>query len=301
MAACAATAQARPLLMIDTHIHLFDQTRPQGAPYAGGSENKEPSLPARYRRLAAPLGIVGAIAVEASPWVEDNLWLLEVAETDPIMIGVIGNLQLEKPEFKEYVERYHKNRLFLGIRYGNLWNYSLVKQVSNLSFLEGAKLLQQAGLLLETANPQPDLLDAIIKLSDQVPNLRIVIDHLPAMLRRPTDGRGRAAIEASIRELAKRDRIYAKVSEVLQVIDGKPSMDAARYKTTLDYLFDSFGEDKLVFGSDWPNDAAAVNLPSIVRIVKDYFTSKGRAVAEKVFWKNSVAAYKWVHRLPSQP
>ncbi|MEZ6078912.1 MAG: hypothetical protein R3C56_25545 [Pirellulaceae bacterium] len=60
--------------IIDTHIHLFDAKRPQGAPYAGpGGDSPHVSLPPRYRRLAEPLGIVGAIKVEASPWIEDNL------------------------------------------------------------------------------------------------------------------------------------------------------------------------------------------------------------------------------------
>ena len=43
------------------------------------------------------------------------------------------------------------------------------------------------------------------------------------------------------------------------------------------------------------------NLPAIVQIVQDYFYAKGRAVAEKYFWKNSLAAYKWLRRDPSQP
>ena len=68
----------------------------------------EPSLPPRYRTLATPLGIVGAIKVEASPWVEDNLWVLEVAERDPIIVGVIGNLEPDKPDFAEMLDRYRQ-------------------------------------------------------------------------------------------------------------------------------------------------------------------------------------------------
>ena len=102
MAAIASVTAARfqpsPIPIIDTHIHLFDQTRPQGAPYAGGRPPGStaptlPSYPPRYRALARPLGIVGAIAVEASPWVEDNLWVLQVAQTDTMVVGVIGNLR----------------------------------------------------------------------------------------------------------------------------------------------------------------------------------------------------------------
>jgi predicted TIM-barrel fold metal-dependent hydrolase len=94
-AAALAVAQARPIPITDTHIHLFDQTRPQGTPHSGGNGNTQPSFPARYRKLAKPLGVVGAIEVEASPWIEDNLWVLEVEQKDTIMVGAIGNLQPE--------------------------------------------------------------------------------------------------------------------------------------------------------------------------------------------------------------
>jgi predicted TIM-barrel fold metal-dependent hydrolase len=296
-----AAAQRAPIPIIDCHIHLFDQTRPQGAPYSGGGRGStEPSLPPRYRRLAAPLGIVGAVKVEASPWVEDNLWVLEVAEKDPIIVGVIGNLQPEKPEFKEYLDRYHKNKLFLGIRYGNLWGYNLVSQVSNPTFIEGLKLMQQADLTMDTANPRADLLDAILKVTDKVPGLRIVLDHLPGMFGR-LDASGRTAVEPTIKELAKRPQVYVKLSEVLRLVDGKASTDQALYKPTLDYIYESFGENRVVFGSDWPNSFAADNLPAIVKIVQDYFATRSREAAEKYFWKNSVAAYKWVKRDPSQP
>jgi predicted TIM-barrel fold metal-dependent hydrolase len=295
-----ATAQAAPIPIIDCHIHLYDQTRPQGAPYSGGTGSTEPSLPPRYRRLAVPLGIVGAIEVEASPWVEDNLWVLEVEATDPMMVGTIGNLQPEKPEFKEYLDRYHKNKLFLGIRYGNLWGYNLIGQVSNPAFIEGLTLMQQADLALDTANPRPDLLDAVLKVTDKVPGLRIVIDHLPSMFA-GLAASARAAVEGTLRELAKRRQVYVKLSAVLRLVDGKASTDPALYKPTLDYLFETFGENQVIFGSDWPNQIAADNLPAIVKIVQDYFGTKSRTAAEKYFWRNSVAAYKWVKRDKSQP
>jgi L-fuconolactonase len=67
----AAETQPPAIPIIDTHIHLFDPNRPQGAPYTGPKTSSPPvaALPARYRALATPLGAVGAIKVEASPWV----------------------------------------------------------------------------------------------------------------------------------------------------------------------------------------------------------------------------------------
>jgi L-fuconolactonase len=296
----APESDPAPIPIVDCHIHLFDQTRPQGVPYSGGGANTEPALPGRYRKLASPLGIVGAIEVEASPWIEDNLWVLEVEQTDSMMVGMIGDLQPDKPEFKEYLDRYHKNRLFLGIRYGNLWGYNLVNQIANPTFIEGLKLMQQADLALDTANPRPDLIEALIRVNDKVPGLRIVVDHLPSLMGR-LDASSRTAVEANLQELAKRPPVYIKVSEVMRMVDGKPASDPALYKPLLDRLFETFGEDRLIFGSDWPNAAAVANLPLIVQIVREYFFAKGQAAAEKYFWKNSLAAYKWVRRDPSQP
>ena len=174
--------RARAIPIIDTHIHLFDPTRPQGAPYSGpraAGAAPVPAYPDRYRKLAVPLGSVGAIKVEASPWVEDNLWVLEVAQRDTIIVGVIGNLEPDKPEFKEYFDRYRKHPLFRGIRYGNLWGRDIAKQAENPVFIDGLKLLAEADLVLDTANPQMVLLESMLKISDKVPNLRIVLDHLP--------------------------------------------------------------------------------------------------------------------------
>jgi predicted TIM-barrel fold metal-dependent hydrolase len=185
--------------IIDSHIHLFDPSRPQGAPYSGPpSPGRTPiaAYPERYRRLAAPLGVVGAIKVEASPWIEDNLWVLEVAQRDPIIVGVVGNLEPEKPEFPEYLERCHKNPLFRGIRYGNLWGRDITKQSSNPDFTGGLKRLAEADLVMDTANPRVPLLEAVLRISDAVPALRIVIDHLPALDPAEAD---RAAYDAARR------------------------------------------------------------------------------------------------------
>ena len=83
--------------IIDTHVHLFDGRRPQGAPYKGSAqwerERGGVALPSTYRPFAKPLNIVGAIEVEASPWVEDNLWVLEQMQGDPLFVGTIGDLE----------------------------------------------------------------------------------------------------------------------------------------------------------------------------------------------------------------
>jgi predicted TIM-barrel fold metal-dependent hydrolase len=303
-AAGASELQAQPrpapIPIIDTHIHLFDPTRPQGAPYSGPRNGGPPipSLPPRYRKLAEPLGIVGAIKVEASPWLEDNLWVLEVVQTDTMIVGVIGNLEPDKPEFAEYLARYHKNPLFLGIRYGNLWGRDFTKQAQNPAFISGLKLLAEAGLTLDTANPRVDLLESIIRITDQVPNLRVVLDHLPSL--DPTEAE-RSAYERALAEIGRRPQIYVKLSEIVHRINGQVSLDVSAYRDRLDYLIGVFGEDRIIFGSDFPNSDGVAPIDRIVGVAKEYFSAKPRPLQEKYFWRNSIPAYQWVKREPRQP
>jgi L-fuconolactonase len=285
--------------IIDTHIHLFDGSRPQGAPYKGSKQYEGGiALPSMYRALAQPLGIVGAIEVEASPWIEDNLWVLETSQNDTIMVGTIGNLQPEKPEFPEYLERYHRNPLFRGIRYGNLWNYNLVEQVNNPVFIAGLKLLSQADLVLDTANPKVSLLQAIVKVSDSVPDLRIVIDHLPSLDPTQDD---QADYDAVLKEIHGRPNIFVKLSEIDHRVKGQVVSGLAAHRARLDMLMEIFGEDRVVFGSDWPNSVGTATVQQIVELTRSYFSTRTHAAAEKYFWKNSLQAYKWVKRSPNQP
>jgi predicted TIM-barrel fold metal-dependent hydrolase len=294
-----ANAQPAPIPIIDTHIHLYDPDRPQGAPYAGPpGVPRMAAYPERYRKLAVPLGVAGAIKVEASPWIEDNLWVLEVAQKDPIIVGVVGNLEPDKPEFPEYLERYHKNPLFRGIRYGNLWGRDITKQSANPDFTSGLRRLADADLVLDTANPRVPLLEAMIRISDAVPRLRIVLDHLPALDPAEAD---RGAYDAALQELGKRPQIFVKLSEIIHRVNGQVSTDLGAYRARLDRLIAVFGHDRILFGSDWPNSDGVAPVDKVFAIAKEYFLAQPRSVAEKYFWRNSVAAYKWVRRDASQP
>ena len=297
-------AQARTVVddipIVDTHVHLFDSRRPQGVPYAGSPEwAKEMNgvaLPSTYRPYAEPLNIVAAIELEASPWVEDNLWVLEQMETDTMFVGTVGDLEPEKPDFAELFDRFRKNPMFLGIRCGNIWGRDVSKQVPDPRFIEGLKRVADAGLVMDTANPTVELMQAMLKISDKVPNLRIVLDHLPSFDPSPAQQK---AYEAVLKEIHGRPLIAAKLSEIDH--KGNPGRGLAAHKDRLDLLMETFGEDRVVFGTDWPNSWGTATPAEIVAIARAYFATRTRAEAEKYFWKNSLAIYQWKKRAANQP
>jgi predicted TIM-barrel fold metal-dependent hydrolase len=299
----AVPLPSAPMPVIDTHIHLFDPTRPQGVPWPrqdvpAHQVMYQPSLPSRYRKVVDGLGIVGAIEIECSGWLEDNQWVLDVAKDDTIMVGTVGHLTPGTPEFKPNLERFHKNPLFRGIRYG--LGRQGGKEFEKPEFVADLKALADADLTLDTANPSVALLADVVRVSDRVPNLRVVIDHLPQMLR-PMESAARASYDASMKAFRDRPQIYVKVSEVLRKVDDKIPVDLAFYRPRLDEIVDVFGFDRVLYGSDWPNGDQWLPVPAGFKLVQEYFMGKGRMAAEKYFWRNSIKAYKWVKRSPNQP
>jgi L-fuconolactonase len=297
-----AGAAPASIPIIDCHIHLFDISRPQGVPWPPKEDKviyKTASMD-RYRQIASPLGIVGAIEVEASPWLEDNQWVLDIAAKDKTIVGTIGDLEPDKPDFRTQLDRFHKNPLFRGIRYGNLWNRDFTAAVAKPEFIAGLKMLADAGLVMDTANPDPRLINDILHLTDKVPSLRIVIDHLPRLVK-PSDADALKAYEGNLRELGNRKQVFVKVSGVVRRVSGHVPEDPAFYKSAIDELWDVFGEDRLIYGSDWPNSDQWAEYPVELKVVRAYFMAKGQAAAEKYFWRNSLAAYRWIHRDSAQP
>jgi predicted TIM-barrel fold metal-dependent hydrolase len=299
----AAVAEALPpaIPVIDTHIHLFDPGRPGGVPWPAKTDTAlyQAALPDRYARIARPMGVVGAIVIEASPLATDNDWVLNQAANHPIIVGMVGDLIPGTTSYQKDLERLQANPLFLGIRYGNLWNRDLAVDAQKPEFLPGLKMLADRGLVLDSANPDSSLIRAIARVADQLPALRIVIDHLPTA-RVPADAAARDEYWSLLRHLAQNKNIFVKLSEVAAARieeTGGPNF----YRERLDALWDIFGEDHVLYASDWPNSDHHATYEETISIVRNYVEPKGRSVAEKFFWKNSVAAYHWQHRQADQP
>ena len=190
--------------------------------------------------------------------------------------------------FKSHLQRFTKNRLFRGIRIdGKMIATGLLQP----AFIADLHRLVDVDLEVDAIG-ENSLLADLVTLSDRVPHLRIVINHLP--FDPPEDGTVDNNFRNALRELGRRPQVYAKVSGVLRRINGRVPLEPSFYRQPLDQLWDNFGVDRLVYGSNWPVSNLLAPYRAVLHVVREYFLAKGVEPTEKYFWKNSLAAYKWV-------
>jgi L-fuconolactonase len=278
--------------IIDCHTHFYDPTRPQGVPWPDKDDKAlyRSVLPAEYEKLAKPLGVVGTVVVEASPWLEDNQWLLDLAAKDPFLVGVVGHLDPAGDDFEKNVRRFAASRLFRGIRISR----DALKAGLDGQLVKRCDLLVDHDLALDV-NGVPEMPAEVAVLAAKAPKLRIVINHA-ANLR--IDGKEPPKPWADgMRAAAKTPNVFCKVSALVEQTEKKPApRNVDYYLPVLDTLWAIFGEDRLLFGSNWPVSDRAAPLAVVVGIVRDYFTAKGEKVVAKIFAGNSSVAYKWLKR-----
>ncbi len=285
-----ASPSRAPIPTIDTHTHFYDPTRPQGVPWPRPEEKLlyQPHYPAQFVALTQPLNVVGTVVVEASPWVEDNQWILDLAKDHPAIVGFIGNLKLGQPEFAAQLKRFGANPLFRGLRLGEK---SSAEGLGQSAFKRDLQRLNERNFTLDVIGGAT-LLPHVTRLAKLAPKLRLVIDHLPFAVW----DNDPAAMKTALAEVARLPQVYAKVSNVVRRVDGRVSEDLSAYRPRLDVLWELFGADRLVFGSNWPVSNLVAPYDSLHKIVAAYFGEQGQTNAEKFFWRNSRRAYSWLPR-----
>jgi len=285
ISAAAPTSAAPAPQIIDTHIHLYDPTRPQGVPWPSKTDPLlyRPMLPAAYAGMVRPLGVTGAIVVEASPWVEDNQWVLDLAKQHSVIAGLVGHLEPGTPEFRTNVARFAKNPQFLGIR---LNGNAIAAGISHPPFLDDLQRLADAGLMLDAIG-NAAMIAALTALKAKVPALRIAIDHMPG------EPSGWQNSRAALLDLAKLPHVYCKVSGVLKSLDGKVSGDLRDYQTALDEIWKVFGPDRVMYGSNWPVSDRLAPYGTVLGVVREYVAGLGGNAADQFFRTNSKACYRW--------
>jgi predicted TIM-barrel fold metal-dependent hydrolase len=296
----SAAEKLKSIAAIDAHTHFYDPARPEGIPWPGKDDKLlyRRVLPEDYLKVARPCGVVGTIVVEASPRVDDNRWLLDLAAKEPSVVGVVGHLTPGEDGFRDHLERFAKNPLFRGIRVNA---NELRKGLEQAGYAGDLKRLLEHDLELDV-NGGPDMPPVVAKLAERLPKLRIVINHVANV---PIDGKeAKPDWLAGLRTAAKHANVWCKVSALVDGTgrrDGKAPTQVDFYRPVLDAVWDAFGADRLIYGSNWPVSDYYASYAGVSGIVKTYFQSKGQAAAEKFFRGNALAAYNFVERRAVRP
>jgi L-fuconolactonase len=277
--------------VIDTHTHFYDPSRPQGVPWPG-RDNKllyRTVLPKDYRAQSVPRPVTGTVVVEASPWIEDNQWILDLAANDPFIVGFVGSLPVATDQFAPNLKRFSPNKLFRGIRIG-VSNDSLDKKSP---LLRDLKLLADYNLSLDLLGGL-DILAFANRVSEQIPSLRIVIDHLAGVR---IDGKAppREWI-AAMSAAAKQPNIFCKVSGLVEgtnCTDVAAPRDPRYYAPVLDIMTNAFTPSRLIYASNWPVSARFAPLSTVQSIIEDYFSAHAASALSQVMWRSGQTAYRW--------
>ena len=293
--AAALAVDDAPLAIVDTHTHFYDPTRPEGVPWPGKDDKSlyRRVLPADYQKFAKPLGVVGTVVVEASSWVEDNQWVLDLCEQDPFVLGLVGNLAPGKTDFAQHLARFAKNKFFRGIRI----NAGPLKAgLDNPEYVADLQRLSDADLELDV-NGGPELLPLVDRLAAKLPDLRIAINHLANV---KIDGpQLDESWLAGLTAAARHKQMFLKVSALVEGAsrDGKQApRDPSYYVPVLTAAWNAFGDDRVIYGSNWPVSERFADYATVQKITIDYARSRGATALKQFCIENARRAYKWPER-----
>jgi L-fuconolactonase len=295
-AALAAPSIAAPQHdgdIIDCHTHFYDPGRPQGVPWPNKSDRTlyRPVYPRDYKALSASHGVTGTVVVEASAWLEDNQWILDMAHDEPLIAGFVGRLTPGDPSFAAGVARFVRNPLFRGIRVSG----GDVAGLTDQGRLRDLDILAAHDLSLDV-NGNVSSLPAVATVAGAVPRLRIVVDHVANVA---IDGKAPPADWLrGMDAVSRQHNVFCKVSGLVEGSGrrgGAPS-DVEFYRPVLDAVWDRFGEERVIYGSNWPVSELFAPFTTVHEIVSAYFKTRGEKAARQYFAGNARTAYKWVTR-----
>jgi len=275
--------------VIDSHVHFYDPDIPGGLVWPGkGSSLYRQVLPKHLLDQKQYAPIRGVIIVEASPIVGHNDWLLELSTGDPLIKGIVGNLTPGGPDFRAHLETYRQKQLFCGIRI----NATLLGQLLEKQSLDDLRLLSEARLTLDVLG-DPNMLPSVVKLAKAIPSLTIVVDHL-CNVRITKQAPPKNWVDG-IADVARFENVYCKVSGLMENARSEQTAaptETSFYQPYLDVVWDNFGEDRLMYGSNWPVCEIAGDHEIVQRIAIDYFATKGTTASKKFATTNAMNAYR---------
>jgi L-fuconolactonase len=307
----------RPI--IDGHVHLWKLPRnaPPMSDFASFPADTVPWLAvnrlvpdynarAGAHKVDKVVLIESSVGVPADKIIQSNLWMLQTAAAESKVLSVVGNLDVRQPpaNFEQQVAQLSANKQWVGIRIGaGIFQPDLPNSFSNIrpNVLTNLRLLTKRGLQIDALGIPGAVLSQV---GAAVPGLTIVMDHFAG---KPATFDVEGSWKADMQAAADYAGLNVKVSDVHKLssraVTGKaagvtqfqPVADPTRYAPALEFLWRTFGEDRLIFGSNWPvSDAGGLSVDSIglqIDILESFLTGQSFEGRDKIMYQNALRVY----------
>ncbi|NLM76915.1 MAG: amidohydrolase, partial [Ruminococcaceae bacterium] len=272
---------------IDTHIHLYDVFR-AGVSWPTRATPKlfRKVLPVDFLQAAAASGVNRAVVVECAKEVENNIWTFELTRYVPEIAAVIGFIDPGSARFPEIYDQYSTYEKFRGIRIGSWTNMPEPGVLDdNLSYME-AKQANVVEILGSWKN-LPDL----PRLIAAHPDVTFILNHLAGYVI--DGGEPEPDYIRFLASVSRLENACMKVSGVIARPDSTPvPLDPPFYEPVLRQVYQAFGEDRCLYGSDWPVITLKGDYAAQYQIIHGFFSQYGKRVLDKAMARNAIRVYK---------
>ena len=290
--------KCKTMTVIDTHIHIHEPDVPN-------HRLVRRLMPDVIKEIIRPEGVDGVIVVEARQDISENDWVLELSETEPLIAGYVGTLDVYSENFSLDLAHYATNPVFSGIRIHTLSHSGHAREnifLGNMGHLQTA----QRSLDLHLDYWTLPLVDHIVHVAPELPLVANHMGQVPLATR---------SINSewinNIQRFAQHPRAFMKVSALLQMVYRQPSPwsrsftekrailpphDPEYYRAAIDVVWNAFGEDRLLYASNWPQIEHVGDYSDEIAITKTYFERMGSDIADKFYFSNAKSVYHMATR-----
>jgi predicted TIM-barrel fold metal-dependent hydrolase len=237
----------RLMLIVDSQVHIWDADRPERPWPAGRAGQAQKPYPVTKDMVLAAMdeaGVNRAVLVPPS-WEGDyNDLVLAAAQQHPDRFGAMGRLSVARPESREQVPRWKRQRGMLGIR------LTFHIEEHRKWLFDGTAdwiwpAAERAGIPIMVYAPAS--VRTIETIAARHPGLKLVLDHLALGVH----ARGHLAFVelADVCRLARLPNVAVKASALpCHSIMAYPFRDLHPH---IRRVYDSFGPERMFWGTDW--------------------------------------------------
>jgi len=277
-------------LRIDSHQHFWKYD-PVEYDWIGERMGvlKRDFLPEHLLPELRRAGFQGCVAVQARQTLEETRFLLELADANPFVLGVVGWVDL-RADVKDQLARFEGRRKLVGLRH-------IVQAEPDDEFLlrsdfcRGIETLQSQGFAYDILI-YPRHLKAAAEFARRFPGMRLVLDHLAK-----PDIKGGALDDwrRDLGTLAAQPHVSCKLSGLVTEADWQRWSDA-QIEPCLDAALECFGPERLMVGSDWPVCTLAADYARTMGLVLDFLERRAPAAREAVLGGNAARFWRLEER-----